>query len=285
MLSKLSQAPHMNRSLAARVPPEAQKATDGLAHVRHRGHPNRRARFDVLAIVISGLGIAACSDNQAGADDPRALDRDAASTTTVEARIDETFRWPESGGHPAIAIEVELLGRAGTIEVELMPELAPTSVERVLTLSREGYYDGTTFHRVIPGFMIQGGDPNSRDRDPTNDGRGGDPTPIPDEFGATPFDRGVVALANRGQPGSTSPQLFIMHAENRGLNGRYNVVGRVVAGLELVDAITEVETDAVGRWGPKDRPTQNVLIRKVTAMTRPSGAGSSDAAGRTAPAS
>lgn len=182
-----------------------------------------------------------------------------------------------------IALEVELPGRAGAIEVELMPELAPTSTERVLSLSRDGYYDGTTFHRVIPGFMIQGGDPNSRDRDPTNDGRGGDSTPIPDEFSAAPFERGVVALANRGQTGSTSSQLFIMHADHHGLNGRYNVIGRVVAGLELVDAIAGIETDAVGRWGPKDRPIQNVHIRKVTAIRMSAGARSTPEAGSANP--
>ena len=79
-----------------------------------------------------------------------------------------------------IEIQVETPEQSGTILVELMPELAPTTVVNVIDLAADGYYDGTTFHRVIPGFMIQGGDPRSRDRDPTNDGTGGTENPPPD---------------------------------------------------------------------------------------------------------
>ncbi|MFO0689230.1 MAG: peptidylprolyl isomerase [Myxococcota bacterium] len=176
-----------------------------------------------------------------------------------------------------MTIEVEHTGDRGTIDIELMPELAPKSVEHVVKLARSGYFDGTTFHRVIPGFMIQGGDPNSRDADPTNDGRGGDPTPIPDEFGVAPFERGVVALANRGQRNSSTPQLFIMQSENRDLDGRYNVIGRVRTGLDRVDAIAQSATDQVGRWGPKDRPLENVVLRRVTVATgAPTDASSED---------
>lgn len=186
------------------------------------------------------------------------------------------FEWPDDPDHPRVALEVELPARTGTIRLELMPELAPESVRRFLDLARAGHYDGTTFHRVVPGFMIQGGDPNSRDLDPNNDGRGGDRSPIPDEHSSVPFGPGVVALANRGHPGTTSSQFFIMNGEHRGLDGQYNVVGRVVAGEELVDAIAHVETDAVGRWGPKNRPIENVVIRGVS-VTEAGGSASGDA--------
>ncbi len=152
----------------------------------------------------------------------------------------------------------------GAIEIELMPELAPKSIRRITQLATDGYYDGTTFHRVIPGFMIQGGDPNSRDHDPSNDGRGGTVIDLPDESSAAPFTRGVVALANRGHRNSTSSQFFIMQSDVPGMTGQYTVVGRVTSGIDLVDRIATTATDKVGRWGPKDRPLDNILIRRVT---------------------
>jgi cyclophilin family peptidyl-prolyl cis-trans isomerase len=84
-----------------------------------------------------------------------------------------------------------------------------------------------------------------------------------DEFGAAPFVRGVVAMGNLGRKDSTSGQFFIMHADNRSLDGRYTVIGRVVSGIEVVDEITRVSIDRIGRWGPKDRPIENVVMKRV----------------------
>jgi peptidyl-prolyl cis-trans isomerase B (cyclophilin B) len=153
--------------------------------------------------------------------------------------------------------------RSGTIEIELVPELAGRSVESVLQVARSGGYDGTTFHRVIPDFMIQGGDPNTRDRDPSNDGTGGSAFEIPDEGRNARLTRGAVALANRGSPASNSTQFFIMQSDRRSLDGQYNVIGRVTTGMALVDEIARTETDRAGRWGPKDRPIENVTIRRA----------------------
>lgn len=161
-----------------------------------------------------------------------------------------------------------------------MPDLAPESVARLSRLAREGQYDGTTFHRVIRGFMIQGGDPNSRDQDPSNDGQGGAFADLPDEFSRAPFERGVVALANRGRQNSNSSQFFILQSDHRDLDGRYTAVGRVVGGMELVDTIANTPTDKVGRWGPKDRPIENVSIRRARIIEGeeavPSGSGDSN---------
>jgi cyclophilin family peptidyl-prolyl cis-trans isomerase len=195
---------------------------------------------------------------------PRGVIAPSVTLTRTTETGKESFQWPTDPAHARLRLEVELKARLGTIEIELMPELAPKSVDRVITLVRQAYYDGTTFHRVISGFMIQGGDPYTRDQDPSNDGRGGAQLSLSDEFSAAPFERGVVALANRGRRDSTSSQFFIMQAENRGLDGRYNAIGRVISGLDLVDEIAAVQTDAVGRWGPKDRPIENVVIRKAT---------------------
>lgn len=208
---------------------------------------------------------AGCSGSE-GSDRSPDADDDARLAGATEDATGSSFVWPEDPGHPRLAMEVVGAGVEGRIEIELMPELAPKSVAHVLELAREGSYDGTTFHRVIPGFMIQGGDPNSRDRDPSNDGHGGMTKRIEDELSEAPFVRGVVAMANQGGPDSSGSQLFIMHDDNRTLDGRYNVIGRVRAGMDVVDAIAEIETDAVGRWGPRDRPIENVVMARVQAV-------------------
>lgn len=262
MRSKLSQALGWEACPGARATREPAPATNSPGRDRLQCIHACWIRSCSIVFLLVSFGTA-CSEDRS--DTNRRSERDPIPTSTTAAvdRNAESFRWPDAVDHPRVEIKVELQGQEATIRVELVPELAPESVERVLSLTRNGYYDGTTFHRVIPGFMIQGGDPNSRDQDPTNDGRGGDRTPIPDEFSTVPFERGVVALANRAHGGSTSAQLFIMHAENRGLDGHYNVIGRVEAGLDVVDAIAQIETDRVGRWGPKDRPIENVVIRQA----------------------
>lgn len=182
-----------------------------------------------------------------------------------------SFEWPEDPDHPTLTLEIEnetsgaTNNATGTIQIELLPELAPATVAHVMDLAKDGYYDGTTFHRVIPGFMIQGGDPNSRDRDPNNDGNGNPNMRIADEFGDAPFVRGVVGMGNLGRQGSTGSQFFIMQADHPSLDGRYTVVGRVVSGIEVVDAIAQVPTDRIGRWGPRDRPIENVRMKRVAA--------------------
>ncbi len=151
----------------------------------------------------------------------------------------------------------------GEIEIELLHDLAPRTVANFVELAERDFYDGTTFHRVIPGFMIQGGDPLSRDRDPRNDGLGGPDHTIEDEFSRVSHLRGIVSMANRGQPGTAGSQFFIVVADTRNLDGRYSVFGRVVDGLEVVDRIAQVERDPYGRRGPQDRPVENVVIADV----------------------
>jgi cyclophilin family peptidyl-prolyl cis-trans isomerase len=141
-----------------------------------------------------------------------------------------------------------------------LPELAPKAVANFAKLANEGFYDGTTFHRVIPGFMIQGGDPNSRDHDPRNDGAGGPGYGIPDEFSELPQLRGIVSMANRSSPNTGGSQFFIVHKDSPHLDGRYSAFGRIVAGIEVVDAITEVPVDTYGRYGPNDRPHPEPVV-------------------------
>ena len=160
-------------------------------------------------------------------------------------------------------VAVLTIAGMGELRLELVPELAPSNVENFVQLASEGFYDGTTFHRVVPGFMIQGGDPNSRDRDPRNDGLGGPAHKVPDEFGETSFVRGTVAMANIGYPDSAGSQFFVVLEDNRELDGDFSILGRVTSGMEVADAIAAVPRDQYGRHGPPDRPMENVVIESI----------------------
>jgi cyclophilin family peptidyl-prolyl cis-trans isomerase len=151
-------------------------------------------------------------------------------------------------------VAVLSMGDLGEIRIELLPELAPATVEHWKALATAGEFDGTTFHRVIPGFMIQGGDPLSRNHDPRDDGRGGSEVTVADEFTALPQRRGTVSMANKGQRNTAGSQFFILQRDAPHLDGHFTAFGRVVAGMDVVDAITRLEIDKYGRYGPRDRP-------------------------------
>ena len=171
------------------------------------------------------------------------------------------FRWPE-GDHPKRRIEV---AGYGAFEIELYRALAPQTVDNFIELADTGFYAGTSFHRVIPGFVVQGGDPNTKDGDPRNDGHGGPGYPLEDEFdGGAPMERGIVAMANRGKPNTGGSQFFVLVDDKPELFGRYAVFGRVTAGMDVIDRINGVRTDEVGRWGPKDRPLEPIVVVAVT---------------------
>ena len=167
---------------------------------------------------------------------------------------------PAQAPRPVAVLSVASFGE---IRIELLPEVAPKTVENFIKLAEEKFYDGTTFHRVIPDFMIQGGDPNSRDRDPRNDGQGGPGYTIDDEFSAISHVRGMVSMANTGRPKSGGCQFFIVVADTPHLDGSYALFGRVLEGMEVADRIAAVERDLYGRHGPKNRPIENVVITSI----------------------
>jgi peptidylprolyl isomerase len=126
----------------------------------------------------------------------------------------------------------------GRVVIELRPDLAPKHVARIKELAREGFYDGIVFHRVIPGFMAQTGDP-------TGTGRGGSDKPdLPAEFSNEPFVRGTVGMARTSDPNSANSQFFINYAETPHLNGQYTVCGQVVEGMEYIDQLATGEPPA-----------------------------------------
>lgn len=127
------------------------------------------------------------------------------------------------------------LSTGGTVEIVLRPDLAPHHIERIQTLVRQGFYNGLAFHRVIPDFMAQGGDPKGT-------GEGGSSLPdLKAEFTSVPFLRGTVGMARTDSPDTANSQFFIMFVPHPELDGNYTVVGRVVKGMEAVDAIAPGE--------------------------------------------
>jgi len=130
------------------------------------------------------------------------------------------------------------LSTGGTVEIVLRPDLAPHHIERIQTLVRRGFYDGLSFHRVIPGFMAQGGDPKGT-------GQGGSELPdLKAEFTSVPFLRGTVGAARAENPDTANSQFFIMFAPKPDIDNDYTVIGRVVAGMDAVDAIAPGEPPA-----------------------------------------
>lgn len=131
----------------------------------------------------------------------------------------------------------------GEMVIEFFPELAPGHVANFKKLAKMGFYNGTTFHRVIPGFMVQGGDPNSKDENRANDGMGGPGYTIKAEFNKTKHKRGIVSMARSQDPDSAGSQFFICVADAPFLDGKYSVFGKVVKGMEVADKIVSQQRD------------------------------------------
>ncbi|MDR2514550.1 MAG: peptidylprolyl isomerase [Christensenellaceae bacterium] len=160
--------------------------------------------------------------------------------------------------NPIVTIE---LASGGVIKAELFPETAPNTVANFVKLVEDGFYDGVGFHRLIPGFMIQGGDPEGS-------GMGGPGFTIKGEFSGNGFPnplkhtRGVLSMARSAMPDSAGSQFFIMHDDAPHLDGQYAAFGRVTEGIEQVDAIANLPTDR-----RMNRPAELPLMKKVTVET------------------
>ena len=159
--------------------------------------------------------------------------------------------------NPIVTIE---MGNGGVIKAELFPETAPNTVNNFISLIRKGYYNGLIFHRVISGFMIQGGCPDGT-------GMGGPGYSIKGEFTGNGFkndlkhDRGVLSMARTMMPNSAGSQFFIMHQKSPHLDGQYASFGRVLEGMDVVDAIANT------RRGFQDKPVTPQVMKKVTVET------------------
>ena len=199
--------------------------------------------FTLLAALV--LGGCSSTGTQTAQDTDGSVQQDTAQTET-QAQAEGI------GTHHA---EITIAGK-GTISVELDGDAAPITVQNFMDLAESGFYDGLTFHRIIPGFMIQGGCP-------LGNGTGGPGWKIKGEFAANgvanpiKHTRGVVSMARAADPNSAGSQFFIMHQDAPHLDGQYAAFGKVVSGMDVVDKIASVKTD----WN--DKPTTPVRMKTV----------------------
>ncbi|CCG43170.1 peptidylprolyl isomerase [Magnetospirillum molischianum] len=161
---------------------------------------------------------------------------------------------PASAATPEDTLLLDLA--TGTVTVELRPDLAPNHVARIKELVRKGFYDGTPFHRVIAGFMAQGGDP-------TGTGTGGSGTKLRAEFSGEPFVRGIVGMARSNSPDSADSQFFIMLGSSPSLDGRYTVVGTVLDGMDQVDRIKKGDSSDNGLVSKPDKLIRARILSDV----------------------
>jgi len=146
----------------------------------------------------------------------------------------------------------------GKIEVEFFEDKAPGHVKNFKDLAKKGFYDGTIFHRVIPGFMIQGGDPNTKSNDRSNHGMGGPGYSIKAEFNDTPHERGILSMARSQDPNSAGSQFFIVVKEAAFLDGQYTAFGKVLSGMTVADQIVNAPRDR--RDNPNERIEMKVKV-------------------------
>ena len=198
----------------------------------------RRARIFFIAIfaVFMSVAVSAQSSMQA--------------TKTITATKEEVKKM---SGTKAI-IETKF----GNITLIFFPDVAPGHVKNFIDLAKKGFYDGTTFHRVIPGFMIQGGDPNSKDANKSKHGQGGPGYTIKAEFNDKPHKRGTLSMARAGHPDSAGSQFFICVKDSSFLDKQYTVFGEVESGMDVVDKIVSQPRD--GNDNPNDRVEMKVKI-------------------------
>lgn len=181
-------------------------------------------------------------------------------TTLAQAQADTTLK---TLSRFLTGYQAKILTTEGTITLRLNAEVAPIHVLAFIARAEGGYYKNTYFHRIIPGFMIQGGDPNTRNDNPYDDGLGGPMGAIPHEFNSISHKRGIVSMARvSDKTQGAGSQFFIMHADYPALDNQYTVFGEVTAGMEVVDKIAQ---GATHQNDPRlrDRPVKPVYIQSI----------------------
>jgi len=152
----------------------------------------------------------------------------------------------------------EIHTTAGDITIRFFPDVAPNHVKNFIDLAQKGFYNGTKFHRVIPGFMIQGGDPNTKSADTSSWGTGGSGANVRAEFNTVAHKRGIVSMARSSDPNSASSQFFIVVKDSPFLDRQYTAFGQVTKGMDVADKIVSAPRDA------NDRPNNPTAITSIT---------------------
>lgn len=187
----------------------------------------------------------------------------AETSTVSETAVEPVESEPTQPEEEPMSVEelentiVDLNTSKGTISIKFYPKIAPNHVRNFVDLARSGFYDGTKFHRIIPGFMIQGGDPNTKTDNRSSWGTGGSPNRLEAEFSDTPHRRGIVSMARSNHPDSASSQFFIVVSDSRFLDNNYSVFGEVISGMEVADEIVSAPRNA------QDQPNDPVEITSV----------------------
>ncbi len=219
---------------------------------------------------LSALGLLGCDPEKMAGEEPKK--DNAAPPVTNETKPPVALAPLKD--MPSDSEEVAVLEtEKGTIVVMFYPDRAPKHVENFKNLVKSGFYDGTRFHRCIPGFMIQGGDPSSKDKSKAATwGMGGNVVNgkeqmVQAEFNDISHKRGILSMARSQDPNSASSQFFIMHGDNIGLNGQYTAFGKAIRGLDVVDKIVVSPLKDVE--GGTVYPDYAVVLKKATIKTWP----------------
>ncbi|MDQ7065190.1 MAG: peptidylprolyl isomerase [candidate division KSB1 bacterium] len=222
----------------------------------------------ILAVILS-VGLMACSKNNeqksgekaAGAQKSSAPERKLLTAEEIQAKIAEVKNAPDE---PVQDDEVAVIETSmGTIVFQFYPDVAPKHCANFKKLANHGYYDNTLFHRVITGYLIQGGDILSADEDPANDGTGTPGYSLPAEFSNIHHGPGIVSMARKPTgPNTAGSQFFICLTDLPTLDGQYTVFGKVIEGMDVVNRIGSVKT------GFKDRPLEDVVVYRVRVVKR-----------------
>jgi peptidyl-prolyl cis-trans isomerase B (cyclophilin B) len=215
----------------------------------------------ILAAALVAAALVACTPTQRDASGTSADNAATKTTSATETTATEPPAPAAQEGKTVANAENKvavLKTSAGEIHIRFFPDVAPNHVANFVNLAQSGFYDGTKFHRIIPGFMIQGGDPNTIKGDPSSWGTGGNGgNYVKAEFSAVPHKRGIVSMARSQDPNSASSQFFIVVADSNFLDRQYSVFGEVVKGMEVADAIVKAPR------GSQDRPNSPNTIQSI----------------------
>jgi Peptidyl-prolyl cis-trans isomerase (rotamase) - cyclophilin family len=231
--------------------------------------PKKEALLNNVIFGFLAVTVIACTPANTANTDTAATKSDTITTSSASTTASTTDTSVAPPASPTTAAEekrpmsqyqnkvAELHTSAGEIDIRFFPDIAPNHVKNFIDLAEKGFYNGTKFHRVIPGFMIQGGDPNTVSGSPSTWGTGDSGKKVAAEFSAVSHKRGIVSMARSSDPNSASSQFFIVTKDSTFLDNQYTVFGQVTKGMDIADKIVNAPK------GEQDRPNDPTSIEKI----------------------